>query len=123
MELACAFFGSFLPWAEVGFITVNGTDDDGVLTAIGSAVAAGFFFRFQRQTSPGVSVSPTAIVCAALTAVVYIYDLSDIASTASDGGGAGFGLTVTPGIGLYLGTAGSIAAVIALALSRRTPSS
>ncbi|MSX16728.1 MAG: hypothetical protein F2805_10460, partial [Actinobacteria bacterium] len=39
VSLLVALIGSFLPWARVFFVTINGTDGDGIITAILSSIA------------------------------------------------------------------------------------
>ena len=34
VSLLVALIGSFLPWARVFFVTINGTDGDGIITAV-----------------------------------------------------------------------------------------
>jgi hypothetical protein len=114
-----AFVGSFLPWASAGIFTVNGTDGDGVMTLIASAIAGGCYgYHIQdRASRKGVRIA--ALVLMVITALIYVVDFADISTMVDNDF-----ITVSPGIGLILGTIGSIAAVIALIveMAKRRPS-
>jgi hypothetical protein len=111
-----AFLASFLPWGRVAFITVNGTDGDGKITAITSAVAAVLLLiahRTRRNTTPLLGV---AAALALATGGVFIWDGARLADFASDIPTGIFDIDVSVQFGLYLGVASSVLAVVSLVL-------
>jgi hypothetical protein len=115
--LLAALVGSFLPWARVWFITVNGTDGDGVITAATSLVALGFFFGRNRTAGKVTGLTITAFVFSAIAAIVYVYDIINISSLASASDSSDeefFDIAVTPQFGLIMGAAGAIVATVLL---------
>jgi uncharacterized YccA/Bax inhibitor family protein len=109
-----AFLASFLPWGRVAFITVNGTDGDGKLTAITSAVAAVLLliaYRTRRNTTPLLGV---ATVLAAATGGIFIWDGARMANFASKVPTEILDIDVSIQFGLYLGAVSSVLAVITL---------
>ncbi|CAB4889935.1 unannotated protein [freshwater metagenome] len=112
--LGSAFLGSFLPWAQVLFITINGTDGDGNITAVASAAALALLVGALRSGKRQVLLTSLASVAALAAAGTYIYDLSRISGFASDLGSSAniFNVSVTPQLGLLLGTVGAVVAVV-----------
>jgi len=116
--LLAALVGSFLPWARVWFITINGTDGDGVITAIASLAALGFFFGRNRTPGKVTGLTITAFLASAIAAVVYVYDIINISSLASASDSSEddfFEVSVTPQFGLIMGAAGAVVSTVILA--------
>lgn len=111
--LGAAFLGSFLPWARVFFVTVNGTDGDGNITAISSAAAAIALAVALRSRPANRALLFVALALSAVCAGVYLYDSNQLTSAFVDEADAGmFGeIEVTPQLGLYLGAFGAILGV------------
>lgn len=114
IALGAAFLGSFLPWVRVLFVTVNGTDGDGNVTAILSLAAAGLLIVAVRTSQRQFLLSSLASACAAGTAGVFVYNLGrlgDFGSLSNDGSEL-FSASVTPQLGLVLGTFGAVVAMV-----------
>jgi hypothetical protein len=113
--LGAAFIGSFLPWARVLFITVNGTDGDGVITALTAAGAAVFLYLATREEQVQRNFLVGAFLLSVVCAGVYLYDANQITRTVSEDAGLFGEISVEPQIGLYLGVLAAILAVGATA--------
>jgi len=97
--------GAFLPWAKVGFLSVDGTEGDGILTLI-LGLAAGLLGALGfLKGAKGLLIG--SIVCAGLALLIGVYDIANINSVV-DGP---FGLEVEVGMGLYLTVLGAAAGV------------
>ena len=110
-----ALVGSFLPWARVFFITVNGTDGDGLITAIFSSIALFLIYASKRAMSrqkTGQVQLGFAIACVALTAIVYIYDFANLTSLSDEESNEIIQVTVEPQIGIIIGTIGAVVGAI-----------
>ena len=104
--------GSFLPWAQVGPFSKNGTDGDGVLTLILAIVVAVVAWPTIR-TSIGRARSVTTTLAAALALLICLYDIADVSS-------AGNGLVDTQvGIGLWMAAAGAGAVLVGVIIGKR----
>lgn len=118
--LGTAFVGSFMPWASAGFFTVNGTDGDGAITLVTAAIAAACYGYHVQERSTRRGFRVAALVFALITAFVYVYDFAEISSLVDE---SDF-ITVSPGAGIIIGSAGSVAAATALIIEmakRRRP--
>lgn len=94
-SIAFIFIGSFLPWADLGFFSVNGTEGDGVITLI--LAIAGIVIYFALKNKPK-AVKITTIAIGALSLIIAIMSFTGI-------GDLGVG---SPGGGLYMVFIGSI---------------
>lgn len=123
IALLIALIGSFLPWARVWIVTVNGTDGDGIITAITSGIALILVFSgakklMSNQNSFGLLLSST--ISAGITAAVYVYDLVNVASLSEEPSDEFIEISVQPQIGLIGGALGAVVGVVAcLCLTRR----
>lgn len=109
--LGAAFIGSFLPWARVLFVTVNGTDGDGVITALAAAGAALCLFLATREEPAQRKLLIAACALSLLCAGVYLYDANQLAREYGEDAGMFGEITVQPQMGLYLGVLGAVLAV------------
>lgn len=109
--LGAAFIGSFLPWARVLFVTVNGTDGDGVITALTAAGAALCLFLATREEPVQRKLLIAALLLSVACAAVYLYDANQLAGEYGEDAGMFGEITVQPQMGLYLGVLGAILAV------------
>lgn len=76
--------GSFAPWARVVFITVNGTDGDGVLTMIlGIAAGIGAVVRIARPAAHRW-LAWMLLVLFGLAAAIAIYDWANLSRVTDD---------------------------------------
>ncbi len=112
--LACSFVASFMPWVRVVFISVNGTDGDGVITLVTSAIGFCLVLASERAHTRTLACHSGAIISAAVTSLVFVYNLADASHAAGDSADALFDLQVSPQFGLI---AGAVAAPIALFLA------
>lgn len=103
-----AAIGSFLPWATVGPITVNGTDGDGTITLVIAAIAAVFAFRLPNGR--GSRILP--LIGGLLIAAIGIWDTVDISSQSDEF------FKTSIGIGIVITTLGGIALVVAYVVAR-----
>jgi hypothetical protein len=100
--------GALGPWAKAfGFISVSGTDGDGVIVLIAALVVGGAVLLRLRGTRVWVVV--VGVIAALAGAATSIYDLANIKSVVSDSSGA-----VTVGWGLWLDSIASVSAVVAI---------
>lgn len=93
--------GSFLPWITLGFISVAGTDGDGMITLVAGLVAA--IFLLVGAPTGHKAFSGIAVALLAVSALVGVYHLATIefgspgaglfAVIAGAAAGIGFGLT------------------------------
>lgn len=113
-SLFTALIGSFLPWARVLFITINGTDGDGMITAIASLVALVCFYSLNRTTGKTTALKAVSLIAAVIAAGIYVYDFVNISSLAEASDDEFFDVSVTPQFGLIIGTAGALIAAIGL---------
>lgn len=113
-SLFAALIGSFLPWARVLFITVNGTDGDGMITAITSLIALVCFYSLNRTSGKTTALKAVSLIAAVIAAGIYVYDFVNISSLASASDDEFFDVSVTPQFGLIIGTAGALIAAIGL---------
>ena len=118
VAIGLAFIASFLPWATVIGISIEGTRGDGKLTALLTLLAAilfGVAKAHSREIKRGFVIGSLIAMVPAL--LIYIYDLINIARIGgSNDPNAFIQISVSPGIGLYLGVLASIAAIVMLAL-------
>ena len=127
VSLLVALIGSFLPWARVFFVTVNGTDGDGIITAILSSIALFLIYGSKRalvREKTGQVQLGFAVLCAALTAAVYIYDFVNLTSLTDESPNEFFEITVQPQIGIIVGSIGAVVGTIASSMiwnKRRNP--
>jgi hypothetical protein len=123
VALAVALIGSFMPWARVLFITVNGTDGDGVITALTSGAALILVFAGERRAV--ADRNPFALfawgaVSASLTALIYTYDFANLNSLSNETSDEIFEVSVQPQFGLIVGMLGAIvSAVVTIQLAIR----
>lgn len=96
--------GSFMPWAQVGIFTANGTDGDGVITLI--LGGAGFLLMLASTRGPAI----IALLLALGAGGIGLYDASNISSAISDLDGNPFAANASVGTGLYLLIAASVVA-------------
>lgn len=108
--LGAAFIGSFLPWARVLFVTVSGTDGDGVITALSAAGAALLLFLATREEPAQRKLLIGAFLLSVVCAAVYLYDANQLARNYGEDAGLFGEVTVQPQMGLYLGVLGAILA-------------
>ena len=94
--------GSIGPWATLGFITVSGTDGDGVVTLILAAAAAAFLWRWSVVGKRSRLIA--AAVAGALSLVITVSDTVNI-SNVVDGP---LGLDPSVGWGLIVALIASI---------------
>ena len=113
-SLLAALIGSFMPWARVLFITVNGTDGDGIFTAITSLLALICFYSLSRTTGKTSVLKTVTFLSTIICAAIYVYDFINISSVASADDDEFFEVTVTPQLGLILGALGAVVGAIAL---------
>jgi len=127
ISILVALIGSFLPWARVLFITINGTDGDGILTAIGSGIALFLIYASKRaiaKQNNGQTQLGFAILCIGITAAIYIYDFVNLTSLSDENSNEFFEITVQPQIGIIIGTIGAVVGTIACSMiwnKRRNP--
>ena len=127
ISILVALIGSFLPWARVFFVTINGTDGDGIITAILSSVALFLIYGSKRALARGKTGQVQlgfAVLCATLTAAVYIYDFVNLTSLSDESSSEFFEITVQPQIGIILGSIGAVVGTIACSMmwnKRRNP--
>ena len=116
VALLVALIGSFLPWARVFFFTINGTDGDGIITAIASGLALILIFVASNRTASNRSASG-ALVIAALSAVVaagvYVYDFINVTSLSDDTSNDFIEISVEPQMGLIIGSVGAVVGALA----------
>ncbi|MFM8858269.1 MAG: hypothetical protein ACKOI2_13940 [Actinomycetota bacterium] len=106
-----AIVASFLPWVRVLFVTVNGTDGDGVISLVAGGIGFGSVILSERSTRRLLLVHASIVVSAALTSIVFVYNLADVSRTAGESSNDIFDLQVSPQFGLVVG---AVAAPIAL---------
>lgn len=107
IALLVALVGSFLPWARVLFFSVNGTDGDGIVTAIASGVALALLGAALRTgTRPLLLTSLASVSCAICTGT-YVFDAARLTSWASPDEDSIIEISITPGFGLIVGAIGS----------------
>lgn len=115
-RLALIAFGtaivtSFLPWVRVLFVSVNGTDGDGVISLVAAGIGFGSVFLSERSTWRTLLLHAMAVASAALASLVFVYNLADVSRTAGRSANDIFDLQVSPQFGLVVG---AVAAPIAL---------
>ena len=122
-----ALVGSFLPWARVFFVTINGTDGDGILTAILSSIALFLIYSSRRaiaRQKTGQKQLGIAILSLAITAVIYIYDFANLTSLSDENSNDFIEISVQPQIGIIIGSIGAVVATISCLMvwkKRRNP--
>ena len=127
ISILVALIGSFLPWARVFFITINGTDGDGILTAIGSGIALFLIYSSKRAIAKqknGQTQLGFAILCIAITAAIYIYDFVNLTSLSDESSNDFIEISVQPQIGIIVGSIGAVVGTIACSMiwnKRRNP--
>ena len=131
VALLVALIGSFLPWARVLFFTINGTDGDGIITAIASGLALILIFVASNRMASNRSASGTLIIAtlsAVVAAGVYVYDFINVTSLSDDTSSDFIEISVEPQIGLIIGSVGAVVGALATiglasrSIKRRTPS-
>jgi hypothetical protein len=106
--VAAAFVGAFLPWVTTPFGSVSGTQGDGLFILIGAAIVAAVFGIAAKRRALGRGMAIPVALVGALMAAISIYHVVTIRDELM-----GLG---SPGIGLYMCAAGSLAIVgVALA--------
>ncbi len=123
VSIGVAFICSFLPWVSVLFITVNGIDGDGTLTAVLSVVAGGFFglavkARLNRRNDKGWIIG--SVLAIFLAFAVYTYHLVDLSSMNQSSPNDLIQVHVSPQIGLILGPIAGITAIFGLVMLYRS---
>lgn len=123
VALAVALIASFMPWARVLFITVNGTDGDGVITALTSGTALFLVFAGERRTVANrkpFGMFAWGAAAATLTAFIYAYDFANVNSLSNETPDEVFEVSVQPQLGLIVGMLGAIvSAVVTIQLAVR----
>jgi hypothetical protein len=99
LGFAGVMVGSFLPWAQAGFFSVNGTDGDGILTLVIGAVA--FAVTLVSKGAGPMLISFFAGLLAGGIAVYDAMNIADYAAEQSDPDSL-FRIQVNIGTGLYL---------------------
>ncbi len=115
VSLLVALIGSFLPWARVFFVTINGTDGDGIITAILSSIALFLIYGSKRALARGKTGQVQlgfAVLGTGLTAAVYIYDFVNLTSLSDESSNEFFEITVQPQIGIIVGSIGAVVGTI-----------
>ena len=127
ISILVALIGSFLPWARVFFITINGTDGDGILTAIGSGIALFLIYSSKRAIAKqknGQIQLGFVILCIGITAAIYIYDFVNLTSLSDESSNDFIEISVQPQIGIIVGSIGAVVGTIACSMiwnKRRNP--
>ena len=122
-----ALVGSFLPWARVFIVTINGTDGDGIITAILSSIALFLIYSSRRalaQKKTGQVQLGFAVLSMAIAAIVYIYDFANLTSLSEEESNEIIQITVEPQIGIIIGTIGAVVGAISCFMlwnKRRNP--
>ena len=119
VSVLVALVGSFLPWARVLFLTVNGTDGDGMFTAVLSAITLFLIYSSKRaiaNKATGRKQLGLATSFIAIATAIYVYDLANLTSLTSDDSDEFFEITVQPGFGIIIGTIGAIVGTITCAI-------
>lgn len=121
---ACAIIviiGSFLPWAYVNDITMNGLDNDGVITLVLSILA--LFFALWGSGRSGIGghrAIPLSLLlaCMALIAIIGIADVSDVQKFSGSFAGSFVEVGVSAGLWLVMifGIVGLATSIVALVL-------
>ncbi len=115
---ALGVLGAFLPWAQAGPFSVNGTDGDGVITLILSVVLAVLGFKLRsrddHQVSTGFKVA--CFILSAIITAVAIYDIIDVESNAAD-----VFIETSAGIGLYLTAVAGVTGIVTAVRLKRKP--
>lgn len=111
VALGVAFIASFLPWIRVLFISVNGTDGDGVISLVSAGVGFGLVILTERARARPILVHSGVVISAAVTSLVFVYNLANVSRTAERSVDDIFDLRVSPQFGLVIG---AVAAPIAL---------
>jgi hypothetical protein len=98
--------GALGPWVKAfGFVSVSGTDGDGVIVLIAGLFVGGAVLLQRERTR--IWVAAIGILAALLGATTAIYDIANIKSVAGNA-------AATVGWGLWLDVLASISAVVAL---------
>lgn len=116
IALGVAVIGSFMPWARVLFFTVNGTDGDGIITALTAGLALILVFVAARRDANGQSSFSTlawGAVAAVIAAAVYVYDFVNVSSISDESADDMFDISVQPQIGLIAGSIGAVIGAVA----------
>ena len=127
VSLLVALIGSFLPWARVFFVTINGTDGDGIITAVLSSIALFLIYGSKRALARGKTGQVQlgfAVLGTGLTAAVYIYDFVNLTSLSDESSNEFFEISVQPQIGIIVGSIGAVVGTIACSMiwnKRRNP--
>lgn len=110
LAVGAIVLGSFLPWAHGVLVDANGTDGDGNLTLLLGGVAGALIARWRLERGVHRSLLTASLgLCAAATAVL-LYEIVNVAQMAAQ-----------PQEGLFLATAGAIAATaLSVMLLQRT---
>jgi hypothetical protein len=107
---------SFLPWARFAVFTINGTDADGMITAIASGFSLALLFALIRIENRRFTTALGAALACAVSLGTYGYDLARLSHEL--GGKAMrnniFGNSISVGFGLVVG---AIAAGVAFTAS------
>ena len=106
-----AFVTSFLPWVRVLFVSVNGTDGDGVISLVAAGIGFGSVVLSERSTRKVLAIHIMIVASGALTSLVFVYNLADVSRTAGESANDIFDLQVSPQFGLVVG---AVVAPIAL---------
>lgn len=116
IALGVAVVGSFMPWARVLFFTVNGTDGDGIITALTAGLALILVFVAARRDASGRSPFATlawGAVSSLIAAAVYVYDFVNVSSISDESADDMFDISVQPQIGLIAGSIGAVIGAVA----------
>lgn len=111
---ALALIGSFLPWVSILVFHVNGTDGDGVITAIASAAAIALLASTFRLKQRLLLLTSLASIALAITAFIYLWDSAQLSRVVGGKSTEFLGGMIRPGAGLVIG---AISAPLAFLLS------
>lgn len=110
LAVGAIVLGSFLPWARVLLVNVNGTDGDGNLTLLLGGVAGALIARWRLGGGVHRGLMTASLVLCAAASAVLLYDVVHVTRLAAQ-----------PQSGLFLATAGALTATaLATVLSVRS---
>lgn len=112
-------FGSMMPWATLGPLSIAGTSGDGAFTAIGGLIVVALFLWWGLARRGSGPVIAGAIV-SALALLVVIADGVDVSSVADEAGPTLFG-SVEVGTGIYITGLGAVGGIISGVIGFRVP--
>lgn len=122
--IAVMFISSFLPWATVWVVTVNGMDSDGMFTAFCSVVVAVLFGIALKKAKDGQGARGWyigSLIASVITFVLYVFEYIHVSTVTSDPDSF-IEVSASPSMGLYLGPIAGVATVFGLFMLVRTSS-